>query len=93
MSHTYYGKYRGIVVSADDPQRMGRIRARVPDVTADALGWALPCVPYGGPVAVPPPGTNVWIEFERGDPDHPIWTGCWWNPGTAPVMGDQDGST
>jgi len=19
----------------------------------------------------------VWIEFEQGDPDYPIWSGCW----------------
>ena len=23
----------------------------------------------------------MWIEFEHGDPDYPIWTGCFW--GTA----------
>jgi len=21
----------------------------------------------------------VWIEFEQGDADLPIWTGCWWD--------------
>jgi uncharacterized protein involved in type VI secretion and phage assembly len=20
----------------------------------------------------------VWIEFEQGNPDYPIWTGCYW---------------
>jgi len=20
----------------------------------------------------------VWMEFEHGDPDFPIWSGCWW---------------
>jgi uncharacterized protein involved in type VI secretion and phage assembly len=23
----------------------------------------------------------VWVEFENGDPDYPIWVGCFW--GTA----------
>ena len=23
-------------------------------------------------------GAGVWIEFERGDPNYPIWTGCFW---------------
>jgi uncharacterized protein involved in type VI secretion and phage assembly len=27
---------------------------------------------------VPPIGSGVWIEFEQGDPNHPIWTGCYW---------------
>ena len=41
--------------------------------------WALPSVPYAGNgvgfVFIPPIGTNVWIEFENGDPDTPIWSG------------------
>ncbi len=28
--------------------------------------------------AVPKVGAGVWIEFEHGDPDYPIWSGCWW---------------
>lgn len=24
-----------------------------------------------------PVGTGVWVEFEGGDPDKPIWTGFW----------------
>ncbi|MEZ4769135.1 MAG: phage baseplate assembly protein V [Caldilineales bacterium] len=28
-----------------------------------------------GLFAVPPVGANVWIEFEAGDPDYPIWAG------------------
>jgi uncharacterized protein involved in type VI secretion and phage assembly len=27
---------------------------------------------------VPPVGSQVWIEFEQGDPDFPIWTGGFW---------------
>jgi uncharacterized protein involved in type VI secretion and phage assembly len=36
---------------------------------------------------VPPPGSNVWIEFEQGDPDYPIWTGCFWGSlGDVPAL-------
>ena len=31
---------------------------------------------------VPQIGAGVWVEFEQGDPDYPIWTGCFW--GTRP---------
>jgi hypothetical protein len=24
-----------------------------------------------------PSGTGVWVEFEGGDPDKPIWCGFW----------------
>ena len=62
---------------------MGRVRARVPDVYGDReSGWAMPAAPFGGRdlgfFAVPDEGAGVWIEFECGDPDYPIWTGCWW---------------
>jgi hypothetical protein len=29
-------------------------------------------------------GANVWIEFEEGNPDYPIWGGCFWGDGEAP---------
>jgi uncharacterized protein involved in type VI secretion and phage assembly len=83
MSAPFYGKYRGIVADNKDPLMTGRVRARVPDVLGDAeSGWAMPCAPFGGSqagfFAVPAQGAGVWIEFEHGDPDYPIWSGCWW---------------
>ena len=27
---------------------------------------------------VPPPGAGVWVEFEEGNPDRPIWVGGRW---------------
>lgn len=82
-SNTFYGKYRGVVTDNQDPSRIGRIRARVPDVYGDLeSGWALPAAPFGGNgmgfFAVPAKGAGVWMEFECGDPDYPIWSGCWW---------------
>ena len=29
-------------------------------------------------IMVPPIGAGVWVEFEHGDPNHPIWVGCRW---------------
>ena len=83
MSKTFYGKYRGIVTDIEDPLKMGRIKARVPDVFGDdKSNWALPCVPFAGNgmgfYALPSTNARVWIEFEQGDPDYPIWSGCWW---------------
>ena len=79
----YYGKYRGVVLNNVDPLQIGRLMVQVPDVTGLApSSWAMPCVPVAGiqngMVALPIIGSGVWVEFEQGDPDYPIWTGCFW---------------
>ena len=79
----FFGKYRGTVANNVDPMQQGRIQAIVPDATgAIPTSWALPCLPMTGPQAgvftVPPVGAAVWIEFEQGNTDYPIWTGGFW---------------
>jgi uncharacterized protein involved in type VI secretion and phage assembly len=81
-----YGKYRGTVVNNIDPLQIGRIQAMVPDVAGFIPStWAMPCIPVAGintgVFTVPIVGSGVWIEFERGDPDYPVWVGGYW--GTA----------
>jgi uncharacterized protein involved in type VI secretion and phage assembly len=82
-THKFYGKYRATVFNNIDPEQRGRIQAMVPDVSGlIPTSWALPCVPIAGKLSgvyvVPQIGSGVWIEFEQGDPDYPIWTGCFW---------------
>jgi uncharacterized protein involved in type VI secretion and phage assembly len=79
----YYGKYRGVVLNNLDPMQQGRLQVQVPDVSGLApASWAMPCVPLAGlqngMMALPVVGSGVWVEFEQGDPDHPIWVGCFW---------------
>ena len=80
----FFGKYRGKVLDNVDPLFQGRIKAEVPAVSGAVLNWALPCTPYAGPdvgfYAIPPIGANIWMEFEGGDPNYPIWAGCFWGP-------------
>ena len=49
----------------------------------------MPCAPFAGSgvgfFALPPVGANVWVEFEGGDPDYPIWSGCFWGAGEVPA--------
>lgn len=87
----YYGKYRGTVINNVDPMQMGRIQVSVPDVSITPSTYALPCLPMAGinsgVFTVPPIGALVWIEFEHGDPDFPIWVGGFWgSPAEVPVM-------
>ena len=86
---TFYGKYRGKVENNVDPQQQGRIQVSVPAVLGEGtLSWAMPSAPYGGPqvglFTIPPTGANVWVEFEGGDPNYPIWSGCFWGIGEGP---------
>ena len=78
----FYGKYRGMVLNNIDPKQMGRIQAQVPDVASMLpTSWAMPCFPLSGKQmgmwAIPQIGAGVWVEFEQGNPDYPIWSGCW----------------
>lgn len=87
----YYGKYRGTVANNIDPENRGRIQARVPAIFGDfPLNWAEPCVPYAGMqscfYAMPPLNANVWIEFEGGNSEKPIWSGCFWGIGELPAL-------
>ena len=84
MSGTkYFGKYRGMVVNNVDPMQMGRLQLQIPDVLGPLLSsWAMPCFPVTGKQmgfwSIPQIGTGVWAEFEQGDVDYPIWSGCWY---------------
>lgn len=79
----FWGKYRATVFNNIDPMQMGRIMAIVPDVLGIIpSSWAMPCVPIAGKqmgtYVVPQIGAGVWVEFEQGDPDYPVWVGGYW---------------
>ncbi|HJV48376.1 MAG TPA: phage baseplate assembly protein V [Geothrix sp.] len=80
MIQKYFGKYRGTVLQNIDPMQIGRIQVVVPDVSGLLpSSWAMPCFPITGKQMgaywVPQIGSGVWVEFEQGNPDYPIWVG------------------
>jgi uncharacterized protein involved in type VI secretion and phage assembly len=81
--HQYFGKYRGTVLNNIDPMQKGRLMVQVPDVSGLIPStWAMPCFPFTGKqmgaYMLPQIGSGVWMEFEQGNPDYPIWSGCWY---------------
>lgn len=89
----FFGKYRAMVLNNLDPQNQGRIQVQL----GDRYGlfpstWAQPCFPFAakgmaGIVALPQIGSAVWVEFEAGDPDYPIWSGGFFpEPAGFPVL-------
>jgi uncharacterized protein involved in type VI secretion and phage assembly len=86
VDRRFFGKYRGKVIDNHDPAMLGRIRAIVPALLGNKeTSWALPCTPYAGKNVgfyfIPPVSANVWIEFEEGNLERPIWTGGFWDEG------------
>ncbi|MGH3901052.1 MAG: phage baseplate assembly protein V [Pseudonocardiaceae bacterium] len=86
VERRYYGKYRGLVVDNADPAQLGRLRLTVPSVLGEDVvtGWATPCAPYGGAanqglLFIPDRDAGVWVEFEEGDLEFPIWVGTFWS--------------
>lgn len=95
----FYGKHRAFVADNADPENRGRLRLQIPDVLGNNVvsGWALPCVPYGGSSGqgfffIPENNAGVWVEFEQGLLDYPVWVGTFWaKPGgttEVPPPGD-----
>ncbi|HEY4114168.1 MAG TPA: phage baseplate assembly protein V [Rhizomicrobium sp.] len=91
----FLGIYRGTVLNNIDPEFRGRLMLTVPDVTSlIPTTWAEPCVPLAGPTGapmgvymVPPIGAGVFVQFIYGDPDHPVWMGCFWgSPSDVPPL-------
>lgn len=81
----YYGKYRGLVVDNQDPETRARLRLQIPAILGNEAEshWAEPCLPFGGLTdqglfLVPEVGAQVWVEFEAGNINSPIWTGTTW---------------
>jgi uncharacterized protein involved in type VI secretion and phage assembly len=79
----FYGKYRATVLNNVDPQLQGRIQVQLGDrYGAFPSTWAMPAFAFAGKgngvVSLPQVTSSVWVEFEAGDPDYPIWSGAFW---------------
>ena len=95
LKNKYFGIYRGVVTNINDPQNLGRIKAKVHELLGDTdeTNWASYCAPFGGgghgwffmpsPVTEgakePQAGDGVWIIFEAGDLNRPVWLGFWYS--------------
>jgi len=84
----YYGVYRASIIDNADPKNQGRLMLHCEQVHGSSWPevWSWPETPYAGNGfgfwAIPDIGEYVYVRFDHGRPDKPIWHGGWW--------GDQD---
>lgn len=75
MADQYFGKYSAVVKDNRDADKLGILQVSVPTIfPPDELVPARAALPYGM-FFVPENETQVWVEFEGGDTEFPIWTG------------------
>ena len=76
----YYSCYRAFVFDVDDPEKLQRIKLIIPQVSGNQAYnyWAYPRNVFFGPgygsQVLPQKGDVVWVEFEGGAPEVPIWS-------------------
>jgi hypothetical protein len=81
---TLPGLYRGICTVNDDPENLLRVKLLVPQVLGNAeTNWAWPVVPTVVGAVPPGVGDPVWVAFEAGDINQPVWLGTWLTVGGA----------
>lgn len=90
----YLGFYKALVSNTNDPENRGRIKCLIPEVLGDKYesAWCEPCVPVaydnGGDFCLPNLQETVWVTFEKGDPNRPVYLGGWWRKNLTPLGTD-----
>lgn len=79
----FYGVYRAKVTNNRDDENQGRIKIKCPKVNGDAelLEWAYPIFRAAGTHGEfwpPEEGDTVWVCFDHGDPQYPMYLGGWY---------------
>jgi uncharacterized protein involved in type VI secretion and phage assembly len=79
----------GVVTQNDDPQGMGRVRVRYPELGEETEGWWARIAGPGaggdrGLLMTPKVGDEVLVAFEHGDARRPFVLGALWNGEDTP---------
>ena len=88
----------GIVTQNDDPDKMGRVRVKYPDLGDQIEGWWARLAAPGagkdrGLLMLPLVGDEVLVAFEHGDAQRPYVLGSLWNAQDQPGdLAHTDGS-
>ncbi len=86
----YYGFYFGIVVDNVDPEKLGRVRVKIPGLVEPESNWAWPFAMGGGSAqsggwSPPKKGAAVGVMFNGGDIDgETAYFSGWYGRGESP---------
>ena len=85
----FYSKYRAVVVENIDPKGMNRLAVTVPQIGMNTATWAYPCINEGSTKSgfkwlTPKKGAIVYVEFQLGDTQYPLWSYHSWALGEIP---------
>lgn len=90
----YYSSYRGVVMDNNDPKHLGRVKLLIPEVTGSEAYdyWAPPKGAFSGAgygsQVIPRIGTIVWVEFESGFIERPIYSHSYMSAAEVPNDAD-----
>jgi uncharacterized protein involved in type VI secretion and phage assembly len=92
-----FGVVTAVVTSNDDPDKLGRIKVRLPWAgDDDESPWARLAAPMGGKergwYSLPEVEDEVLVAFEHGDPRFPYVLGALWSSESAPPLANEGGT-
>lgn len=92
----YYGITVGVVTNNQDPEKLGRVKLKLPDRLGDIeTDWARQVVLMGGKEMgtfyLPEVGDEVLVAFREGQIEEPYVIGSLWNEKQKPPENNEDG--
>lgn len=91
-----YDPMIGLVTDNKDPDKLGRVKVKLPTLSTDDTTWWAPIVTLGGGAqrgwfSLPEVDDEVLVMFEHGDMTRPVIIGQLWGGKDKPPLDNKDG--
>jgi hypothetical protein len=83
-----YGVYRAVVVNNRDPDNLRRLKVQSQATGIEVTDWVWPIQATAKPPAI---GQGVFILYQGGDPEFPLWVGTFGSASTTTGTGEGGG--
>jgi hypothetical protein len=85
-----HGVYRAVVKDNRDPDNLRRLKLQVETSGGEVTDWAWPINATAKPPAI---GQGVFVAYQGGDPEYPLWIGTFGTASTTSGTGEGGGNT